>query len=95
MIWAAVAALTGLAVVLVMTEPANYHDAEDLAAAGWSQSSVTLLSWTDRHRRRLRSVRGDGHLHRPPSLPRRRASSRSVGPDDASAPPSEIDPRVP
>ena len=45
MIWAAVAALTGLAVVLVMTEPANYHDAEDLAAAGWSQSSVTLLSW--------------------------------------------------
>ena len=95
MIWAAVAALTGLAVVLVMTEPANYHDAEDLAAAGWSQSSVTLLSWGIATVVGFVAFAGTAIFIDTRPLPRRRASSRSVDPDDAPAPPSEIDPRVP
>ena len=45
MIWVAVAALIVLAVVLVLTDAAEYHDAEDLAAAGWTPTMVTALSW--------------------------------------------------
>lgn len=45
MIWAAVALLVALAVVLVVTDPAEHHDAEDLAAAGWNSTMVTAGSW--------------------------------------------------
>lgn len=45
MIWAAVASLVSLAVVLVVAEPPEYHDAEDLAAAGWTPSKVLAVSW--------------------------------------------------
>ena len=45
MIWAAVVSLVSLAVVLVVAEPPEYHDAEDLAAAGWTPSRVLAVSW--------------------------------------------------
>jgi len=44
MIWLAVAALVALAVVLVLTDPPVYHDAEDVAAAGWNAAMFTALS---------------------------------------------------
>ena len=45
MIWAAVFSLVSLAVVLVLADPPEYHDAEDLAAAGWTPSKVLAVSW--------------------------------------------------
>ena len=46
MIWAAVASMVSLGVVLVVADPPVPHDDEDLAAAGWSPAMVTLVSWT-------------------------------------------------
>ena len=45
MIWAAVVSLVSLGVVLVVADPPEYHDAEDLAAAGWTPSKVLAVSW--------------------------------------------------
>ena len=45
MIWTAVASLAALGAVLILTDPATHHDAEDLAAAGWSPAMVTAVSW--------------------------------------------------
>ena len=44
MIWLAVASLVALAVVLILTDPPVYHDAEDVAAAGWAPPMFTALS---------------------------------------------------
>lgn len=44
MIWLAVASLVALGVVLVLTDPPVYDDAEDIAAAGWSPVLFTVLS---------------------------------------------------
>ncbi|MYB45371.1 MAG: type II secretion system F family protein [Acidimicrobiia bacterium] len=44
MTWLAVTALVALAVVLVLTDPPAYHDAEDVAAAGWTPAMFTVLS---------------------------------------------------
>ena len=45
MIWVAVALLIALAVVMVVGEPAEHHDAEDLAAAGWNSTTIATASW--------------------------------------------------
>lgn len=45
MIWASVISLVSLGVVLAVTDPPEYHDAEDLAAAGWTPSKVSAVSW--------------------------------------------------
>ena len=45
MIWLAAALLIALAVVMVVGNPAEYHDAEDLAAAGWNSTKVTAAAW--------------------------------------------------
>ncbi len=45
MIWVAVGSLISLAVFLVATDPPEYHDAEDLAAAGWTPLKVSAVAW--------------------------------------------------
>ena len=45
MIWVAVISLVSLGVVLAVTDPPEYHDAEDLAATGWTPSRVSAVSW--------------------------------------------------
>lgn len=45
MIRVAAASLISLGAVLVLTDPPEYHDAEDLAAAGWTPSKVSAVSW--------------------------------------------------
>ena len=44
MIWLAFSLLVTLAAVLILTDEREYHDAEDVAAAGWSQPMFTALA---------------------------------------------------
>lgn len=45
MIWVAVSSLICLGVFLVVTDPPENHDAEDLAAAGWTPLRVSVVAW--------------------------------------------------